>query len=142
VNEKGLSIGVLQLDVEPTHQDNGHTDITTSSAIRLILDRAATVDEAVELLRRYDMHSSANACFHFQIADRLYIQTEAGIEGQGGEHMVKKADAGIHLHLSPVQAHRQGDIGLLGFAGDDTTSWGFISGIDGNIHGFSSSKRT
>lgn len=69
VNEKGLSIGVLQLDVEPTHQDNGHTDITTSSAIRLILDRAATVDEAVELLRRYDMHSSANACFHFQIAD-------------------------------------------------------------------------
>lgn len=69
VNEKGLSIGVLQLDVEPTHQDNGKTDITTSSAIRMVLDKAATVDEAVALLQNYDMHSSANSCFHFQIAD-------------------------------------------------------------------------
>ena len=69
VNEKGVSIGVLQLDVEPTHQDTGKTDITTSSAIRLVLDRAATVDEAVALLERYDMHASANSCFHFQIAD-------------------------------------------------------------------------
>ena len=69
VNEKGLTIGVLQLDVEPTHQDNGHTDITTTSAIRMVLDRAATVEEAVDLLGQYDMHSSANSCFHFQIAD-------------------------------------------------------------------------
>lgn len=69
INEMGLSIGVLQLDVEPTNQDQGLTDITTSSAIRMVLDKAATVDEAVELLRQYDMHSSANSCFHFQIAD-------------------------------------------------------------------------
>lgn len=69
VNEKGLSIGVLQLDVAPTHQDNGKTDITTSSAIRMVLDKAATVDEAVALLEQYDMHASANSCFHFQIAD-------------------------------------------------------------------------
>ena len=69
VNEKGLSIGVLQLDVAPTHQDTGKTDITTSSAIRMVLDKAATVDEAVALLERYDMHASANSCFHFQIAD-------------------------------------------------------------------------
>lgn len=86
VNEKGLSIGVLQLDVEPTHQDNGRTDITTSSAIRMVLDRAATVEEAVELLGQYDMHSSANSCFHFQIAD-----------AQGGSVVAEYVDGQLSL---------------------------------------------
>ena len=43
----GLTIGVLQLNVEPTQQDTEKTDITTTSAIRMVLDKAATVDEAV-----------------------------------------------------------------------------------------------
>ena len=69
INEMGLTIGVLQLNVEPTQQDTEKTDITTTSAIRMVLDKAATVDEAVALLEQYDMHSSANSCFHFQIVD-------------------------------------------------------------------------
>lgn len=69
VNEKGLSVGVLQLSIPPTNQDRGLTDITTTAAIRMILDKCATVDEAVEMLGQYDMHASANACYHFQIAD-------------------------------------------------------------------------
>lgn len=69
VNEKGLSIGVLLIEDEPTHQDNGKIDINTTTAIRLVLDKAATVEEALELLQQYDMHSSANSCYHYQIAD-------------------------------------------------------------------------
>jgi len=69
VNEKGLAIGVLQLDVAPTKQDTGKLKITTTAAIRMILDKAATVDEAIALLSQYDMQSSANGCYHFQIAD-------------------------------------------------------------------------
>jgi len=69
VNEKGVSIGVLQLDTAPTKQDSGKTHITTTTAIRLILDKAATVDEALELLQQYDMQSSAGASYHFQITD-------------------------------------------------------------------------
>jgi len=69
INEKGLSIGVLQLYTDTTNQDTEKIDITTTSAIRLILDKAATVEEAIELLSQYDMHSSANAPYHFQIAD-------------------------------------------------------------------------
>ena len=34
-----------------------------------MLDKCATVDEAIALLEQYDMHSSANSCYHFQIAD-------------------------------------------------------------------------
>lgn len=69
VNEAGLAIGVLQLFNEPTVQETGKTPITTTSAIRMVLDKAATVEEAIGLLEQYDMHSSANAPYHFQIAD-------------------------------------------------------------------------
>ncbi|WP_343209810.1 linear amide C-N hydrolase [Anaerolentibacter hominis] len=69
INEKGLTVGVLQLNVEPTNQDTGKTDINTTSAIRMLLDKAADVGEALDLLQQYDMHSSANSCYHFQISD-------------------------------------------------------------------------
>lgn len=69
VNEKGLAVGVLLIDTEPTNQQTDKVDLTTTSAIRLLLDRAATVEEAVELLRGVDMHASANSCYHFHIAD-------------------------------------------------------------------------
>ena len=51
------------------NQQTDKVDLTTTSAIRLLLDRAATVEEAVELLRGVDMHASANSCYHFHIAD-------------------------------------------------------------------------
>ena len=69
LNEKGLAVGVLLIDTEPTDQQTDKPDITTTTAIRLLLDRAATVDEALALLSQYDMHASANSCYHFQIAD-------------------------------------------------------------------------
>ncbi len=69
VNEAGLAVGVLLIDTEPTNQETDKVDITTTTAIRMMLDRCATVDEAVAMLGEYDMHSSANSCYHFQIAD-------------------------------------------------------------------------
>lgn len=69
VNEKGLAMAVLKIRNTPTNQRRGRIPITTTSAIRMVLDRCATVEEAVELLSQYDMHSSANVDFHFQIAD-------------------------------------------------------------------------
>lgn len=69
VNEKGVAVGVLLIDTEPTNQQSDKVDITTTTAIRMILDKATTVDEALALLSQYDMHASANSCYHFQIAD-------------------------------------------------------------------------
>jgi len=69
INEKGLAVGVLQLQAEATDQNTEKTDVDTTLAIRIMLDKAATVDEAVELLKQYDMHASAGGCYHFQIAD-------------------------------------------------------------------------
>lgn len=69
LNEKGLAVGVLLIDTDSTNQQSDKPDITTTTAIRLMLDKAATVDEALTLLRQYDMHASASSCYHFQIAD-------------------------------------------------------------------------
>lgn len=69
MNEKGLCVGVLLIDTEPTNQMTDKVDITTTTAIRMLLDQAATTEEAIALLKQYDMHSSANSCYHFQIAD-------------------------------------------------------------------------
>lgn len=69
MNEKGLAIGVLVITEGVVHQDTGKVPITTTSAIRMVLDKAATVDEAIALLKQYDMHSSGETGYHFQIAD-------------------------------------------------------------------------
>lgn len=69
VNEKGLAVGVLLIDTEATDQRTDRVDITTTTAIRMMLDRCATVDEAVALLGKYDMHASGGRSYHFQIAD-------------------------------------------------------------------------
>ena len=70
MNEKGLMVADLIIsDDEITHQQTDKTDLTTTTAIRLLLDKAATVDEAVALLAQYDMNSSADIAHHLSIAD-------------------------------------------------------------------------
>ena len=70
MNEKGLMIADLMAgDKEETHQKTDKTDLTTTTSIRLLLDRAANVDEAVELLKQYDMNSDIGAAHHLSIAD-------------------------------------------------------------------------
>ena len=69
MNEKGVSIAVLTLDSEPVRQNTGKPVIATTLAIRLVLDRAATTEEAVELLRSYDMFASSGRDYHFYIND-------------------------------------------------------------------------
>jgi len=70
INEKGLCVAVLTINYpEETRQNTGKPDLTTTTAIRLLLDRAATVDEAIALLEQYDMHSDLGAMYHFAISD-------------------------------------------------------------------------
>ena len=70
MNEMGLSVGVLLIDeFELTSQDSGKVDLQTTTAIRMMLDKCATVEEAIAMLSEYDMHSSAGSTYHFQIAD-------------------------------------------------------------------------
>ena len=70
INEKGLAIADLMAgDDAVTHQDTGKPALTTTSAICYLLKNAATVDEALELLRGIDMHSDIGSAHHYAISD-------------------------------------------------------------------------
>lgn len=69
MNEKGVSIAVLTHDSKPTRQNTGKLKIGTTLAIRLVLDRAATTQEAVDLLNKYDMFATSGRDYHFYITD-------------------------------------------------------------------------
>ncbi|SCW43911.1 Linear amide C-N hydrolases, choloylglycine hydrolase family [Ruminococcaceae bacterium YRB3002] len=70
MNEKGLGIGILSLDKNPSHPDTDKPDTYMLLAIRYILDRCATVDEAVAFLKSYDVHSMAVYNYHLFITDK------------------------------------------------------------------------
>ncbi len=70
MNEKGLGIGILSLDYKPSHPDTDKPDTYMLLAIRYILDRCATVDEAVDFLKSYDVHSMAVYNYHLFITDK------------------------------------------------------------------------
>lgn len=70
MNEEGLCVAVNMIqDSDTVEQKTDKPDITTTTAVRLLLDQAATVEEAVQLLNQYDLHASMGMMIHFALAD-------------------------------------------------------------------------
>lgn len=70
MNEKGLAVSVNMIqDPDTIRQDTGKPDLTTTTAVRLLLDQAADVREAVALLGQYDLNASMGMMVHFALAD-------------------------------------------------------------------------
>lgn len=70
MNEKGFCVSVNMIeDSDAIDQDTDKKDITTTTAVRLLLDQAADVDEALALLKQYDLHASMGMMVHFALAD-------------------------------------------------------------------------
>lgn len=112
VNEKGLAVGVLQLQAPATDQNTDKIDVDTTLAIRILLDKAANVDEAITLLQQYDMHASAGGCYHFQIADASgrsvvveYIEDEMVVVEKDGNLL---AATNFYLSDVPFEYEAQG----------------------------------
>lgn len=71
MNENGLAVSVNMIqDSDLINQDTGKPDLTTTTAIRLLLNKAGSVEEALTLLGQYDMHSSMGMMVHFALADK------------------------------------------------------------------------
>ncbi len=112
VNEKGLAVGVLQLQAPPTNQTTDKIDVGTTLAIRILLDKCATVTEAVELLKTFDMHASANGCYHLHIADATgasvvvsYVNNEMVVTEKEGDY---QCATNFYLHEVPFEYEKQG----------------------------------
>lgn len=112
VNEKGLAVGVLQLQAPVTAQDTDKPDVGTTLAIRAMLDKCATVDEALEFLKSVDMYAAAKGCFHFQIADATgksivvsYVNNEIVVTEEKDGFI---AATNFYLHKVPFKYEKQG----------------------------------
>lgn len=70
VNEAGLCVADLEVNEGGMPDpDTEKPDLTITTAIRLLLNQAASVDEAVALLEQYDIHPSGGISHHLAISD-------------------------------------------------------------------------
>ena len=105
MNEKGLCVSVNMIQDSATIQQNtDKPDITTTTAVRLMLDKAANVEEALELLEQYDLHASMNYMIHFAIADN--IGNSVAVEYVDNEMIVTETQILTNFYLA--EGEKQG----------------------------------
>ena len=95
INEDGFAISVLKLDGKPTlQQDPGKKKIFTTVAMRMLLDRASTVDQAISMLKEYNMcmDKDPRASYHFFMAD-----------AKGNYAIVEYVDSDIQVNPSKME---------------------------------------
>ena len=74
MNDAGVSCGIYMTyqggeKTMPTDQNTDKPDFTSTTLLRLILDYADSVEEAVEIASSYDLHDSANTSYQYMVAD-------------------------------------------------------------------------
>jgi len=71
LNEKGLTVSVNVIPpLEEANQETPKADITIPVAVRLLLNKASNVQEAIDLLKNYDMHAMlGQVTVHIAITD-------------------------------------------------------------------------
>ena len=99
LNEMGLAVSVNMIQDNATiEQNTDKTDITTTTAVRLLLDQAADVEEAIDLLNSYDLHASFGYMVHFAIADQS--GRSVVVEYVNNEMIVTETPAVTNFYLS------------------------------------------
>ncbi len=99
MNEKGLAVSVNMIQDSATiDQNTEKPDITTTTAIRLLLDKAGTVEEALDLLGQYDMHASMGMMVHFAIADAS--GNSVAVEYIGNEMIITETPVVTNFYLA------------------------------------------
>ena len=69
-NDQGLGISIMSLGYSENRPDTDKTDTIIILAIRGILDKCATVDEAIAFLSSYDVYSMFDKDNHLFISDK------------------------------------------------------------------------
>lgn len=100
MNEKGLCVADLIVECpREIHQSTGKPSLTITTAIRLLLDQAATVDEATALLKQYDLHSSGGMMHHLALADAQ--RRSAVVEYIDNEMQVTETPVVTNFFITP-----------------------------------------
>lgn len=99
MNEKGLCVSVNMVsDGDKVGQKGFGTDVTTTTAVRMLLDRAADVKEAIKLLKGCNMHFSYGYAVHFALSDAA--GNAAVVEYINGEMIVTESPVLTNFRLA------------------------------------------
>lgn len=100
INDAGVACGVFMSyqgegKGTPTDTQTDRPDITSTTLLRLILDYADSVEDAVALAQQYDLHDSASSCFHYMVADSTgrsaileWVGTDADHDADGAQRQL------------------------------------------------------
>ena len=100
VNDAGVACGIFMSyqgegKGTPTDTQTDRPDITSTTLLRLILDYADSVEDAVALAQQYDLHDSASSCFHYMVADSTgrsaileWVGTDADHDADGAQRQL------------------------------------------------------
>ena len=100
INDAGVACGIFMSyqgegKGTPTDTQTDKPDLTSTTLLRLILDYADSVEDAVALAQRYDLHDSASSCFHYMVADSTgrsaileWVGTDADHDADGAERQL------------------------------------------------------
>ena len=106
MNERGLVVGMAAVPDGNVSPDPGKETIDSLQAIRKMLDQAATVDEAVAIVRRYNIEWGSGPALHYLIADRS--GRAALVEFYQGEIRVIPTDTPWHLATNFLRSSVKG----------------------------------
>ena len=100
VNDAGVACGIFMSyqgegKGTPTDTQTDKPDLTSTTLLRLILDYADSVEDAVALAQQYDLHDSASSCFHYMVADSTgrsaileWVGTDADHDADGAQRQL------------------------------------------------------
>jgi len=100
INDAGVACGIFMSyqgegKGTPTDTQTDRPDITSTTLLRLILDYADSVEDAVALAQQYDLHDSASSCFHYMVADSTgrsaileWVGTDADDDSDGAQRQL------------------------------------------------------
>ena len=69
MNEKGVAIALLAVPEAEAPNDPSKVTLNTTTTIRLVLDQAASVDEAIQLMQQYNIYFSGGITCHYLLSD-------------------------------------------------------------------------
>ena len=101
MNEKGLCVAdLVEIDGNTDVPDTDKPNLTIVGAIRLVLDYAANVDEAIQLLTQYDVFPSVSRMHHLSLSD--ISGNSVVVEWKDGELMATPTQVVTNHCLSDV----------------------------------------
>ena len=106
VNEAGLGAAILELTIGETHMNTDKHDLLMYNVIRVLLDKCATVDEALTLLSNQDIHTGIGVSYHVFIADKT--GRSVVVEWLDDEMHVNELDAATNSVLTEGKYYDNG----------------------------------